>query len=304
MARSNKSIFIALAANVAIGVTKFIAGSVTGSGAMISEGVHSVVDSVNELLLLYGIYRSNRKRDKQHPFGYGRDLYFWSFIVAILIFALGAGVSFYQGIMHLKSPRLTDHLGWNYGVLALSFLFDGSSFWVALKGFNKTRNSGPIRRKESLWAAIVRSKDPASFMVLFEDGAAMLGVSVVALCLAIEGWTKNPYMDGIASIGVGLILTIASAFLARESRSLLMGEGISEETEQQIISIIKEDSAVIKVKRIFSMYESPDEVLLVALISFDPQITTETLTEKIDAIKQRIRKRYPKLNYIIIQPEE
>ena len=304
MARSNKSIFIALGANIAIGVIKFIAGSITRSGAMISEGVHSVVDSVNELLLLYGIYRSNRKRDKQHPFGYGRDLYFWSFIVAILIFGLGAGVSFYQGVTHLKSPRLTDHLGWNYLVLALSFLFDGSSFWVALKGFNKTRNSGVIHRKESLWAAIVRSKDPASFMVLFEDGAAMLGVSVVALCLAIEGWTKNPYMDGVASIGVGLILTIASAFLARESRSLLMGEGISEETEQRIIVLIKEDPAVIKVKRIFSMYESPDEVLLVALISFDPQITTETLTEKIDGIKERIRKRYPKLNYIIIQPEE
>jgi cation diffusion facilitator family transporter len=304
MARSNRSIFFALAANIGIGITKFIAGSITRSGAMISEGVHSVVDSVNELLLLYGIYRSNKQRDKMHPFGYGRDLYFWSFIVAILIFGLGAGVSFYQGITHLKSPSLTDHVGWNYAVLALSFLFDGSSFLVALKGFNKNREPGSLRRKESLWAAIVRSKNPASFMVLFEDGAAMLGVSVVAICLAIEGWTHNPYLDGIASLLVGLILTIASALLARESRSLLMGEGISPETEQRIMTIIKEDSSVLQIKRIFSMYESPDEVLLVVIISFSPQMTIERLTQTIAGIKERIKKQYPKVNYIIIQPEE
>jgi cation diffusion facilitator family transporter len=297
MARSNRSIYFALAANVAIAIAKFVAGSITGSGAMVSEGVHSLVDSINELLLLYGIYRSNKQRDKQHPFGYGRDLYFWSFIVAILIFGLGAGVSFYQGVTHLKSPGLTGHLGWNYAVLAFSLIFDGGSFLVAFRDFNKTRGG------DSLWAAIVKSKNPASFMVLFEDGAAILGLLAVTVCLLIEGWTRNPYMDGIASIIIGVILTIASALLARESRSLLMGEGISTQTEQRIISIVKEDPSVRAVKRIFSMYESPDEVLLVIIISFDPLMTAAKLTEGMAGIKKRIEEQYPKINYIIIQPE-
>lgn len=297
MARSNRSIFFALAANIAIGIIKFIAGSISKSSAMVSEGVHSMVDSVNELLLLYGIYRSNRKKDRTHPFGYGRELYFWSFIVSILIFGLGAGVSFYQGYNHLRSPSLTQHLGWNYIVLALSFLIDGSSFLVALRNFNKKRESG------SLWTAIRKSKDPASFMVLFEDGAAMLGVFAVAICLLLEGWTRNPYLDGIASVLVGLILTLASALLARESRSLLMGEGISEKTERQIISIIENEPSVIKVKKFFSLYESPEEVLIVVIISFQLQMSAERLSEKMAGLKSRIKERFGRINYIIMQPE-
>jgi len=297
MARSNKSIYAALAANIAIAATKFIAGGITGSSAMISEAVHSLVDSVNELLLLYGIHRSNRQKDKTHPFGYGKELYFWSFIVAILIFGLGAGVSFYQGYHHLKDPAPMTNSGWNYAVLAFSFLFDGSSFIVALKEFNKTR------REDSLWSAIKRSKDPTTFMVLFEDGAALLGVSVVFVCLYIGQQTDNPYLDGIASILVGLILTVASALLVRESRSLLMGEGISASTEQEIISLIEKNLSAVKVKKVFSIYQSPEEVLLVLIIAFTPKMTAEELNEKIDDIKKRIRDRYPKINYIIIQPE-
>jgi cation diffusion facilitator family transporter len=297
MARSNKSIYAALGANIAISATKFIAGGITGSSAMISEAVHSLVDSVNELLLLYGIHRSNRQKDKTHPFGYGKELYFWSFIVAILIFGLGAGVSFYQGYNHLKAPAPAASYGWNYAVLGLSFIFDGSSFIVALKEFNKTR------RDEPLWSAIKRSKDPATFMVLFEDGAALLGVSVVFVCLYIGQRTDNPYLDGVASILVGLILTIASALLARESRSLLMGEGISADTEKQIIALIEKDLSDTKVNKVFSIYQSPEEVLLVLIISFKAKMTAEELNDKIDDIKKRIRSQYPKINYIIIQPE-
>jgi cation diffusion facilitator family transporter len=285
-------------ANIAIGILKFIAGAVSKSSAMISEGVHSLVDCVNELLLLYGIHRSNRRKDKSHPFGYGRELYFWSFIVAILIFGLGAGVSFYQGYVHLKNPGLTGHRGLNYGVLAASFLLDGISFLVALREFNKTRGDEP------LWTAVKRSKDPGRFMVLFEDGAALLGVLTVTLCLAIEQLTGNPYLDGLASILVGLILTMSSALLARESRSLMMGEGISGETEQKITAIIKGDDAVNKVKMFFSLYESPDEVLIVVVIGFKPELTANKLNESIARIKEKIRKEFPKINYIIIQPEE
>ncbi|MES1160237.1 MAG: cation diffusion facilitator family transporter, partial [Bacteroidota bacterium] len=274
----------------------FIAGGISKSSAMISEGVHSLVDSVNELLLLYGIHRSNRQRDKTHPFGYGRELYFWSFIVAILIFALGAGVSFYQGVSHIRHPQLAGDFVWNYAVLGISFISEGSSFLVALKEFNKTRGA------EGLWAAIKRSKDPATFMVLFEDGAALLGVVVVFVCLFIGQQIKNLYLDGVASLLIGLILTIASALLARESRSLLMGEGISPQTEQNIIELIEKDFLPIQVKKMFSIYESPEEVLLVLILDF-PSLDTEELNNKIDAVKEAIRKRYPKINYIIIQPD-
>lgn len=264
---------------------------------MMTEGVHSLVDSVNELLLLYGIYRSNKERDDEHPFGYGRELYFWSFIVSILIFALGAGVSFYQGYIHLKSPALSGPLTWNYIVLAFSFICEGGSFVIAYRAFKKTINEG------SLWAAIRRSKNPADFMVLFEDGAAVLGIIVVFACLFIGERTGNPYLDGIASLLVGLILTIASALLARESRSLLIGEGISERTERQIATIVKENPAALDVKRIFSIYQSPDEVLLVLLLSFRPDLTTTGLNETIKSIKERIKERYPRISYIVIEPE-
>jgi cation diffusion facilitator family transporter len=300
MARSHRSIYWALAANIGIAITKFIAGGFSKSSAMISEGIHSLVDSVNELLLLYGIYRSNRQRDKDHPFGYGRELYFWSFIVAILIFALGAGVSFLQGFHQLKNPALPGKIGWSYAVLAFSLLFDGSSFLVALRDFKKTR-SKRTRGKESLWASVRNSKDPGSFMVLFEDGAAVLGVGVVAICLFTGQLTKSPYLDGIASISVGIILTASSALLARESRSLLMGEGISSRTEQQINDIIQEDRST-RVKRFFSIYQSPEEVLIVVIIAFQPQLTTTALNSKITGIKKKIREKFPKINDIIIQP--
>jgi len=231
MARSNLSIYSALASNVAIAAVKFIAGGASGSSAMIAEGVHSLVDTVNELLLLYGIYSSNKERDKHHPFGYGRELYFWSFIVAILIFALGAGVSFYEGYIHIKEPAISGNMHWNYIVLGCSMVFEGTSFVIALRQFRKTQGD------ESLWSAIVKSKDPPDFMVLFEDGAALLGLLVVLVCLVVGHVTGNPYLDGVASLLVGVILTAASALLARESRSLLIGEGISQKTEKAIIDM-------------------------------------------------------------------
>ncbi len=297
MPRSNKSIYSALAANIAIAVTKFIAGGLSKSSAMISEGVHSLIDSINELLLLYGIYSSNKERDKTHPLGYGRELYFWSFIVSILIFALGAGVSFYQGYIHLKTPSLTDKLTWNYLVLAFAFVFDGSSFFIALREFNKTRREG------SLWQDIRKSKDPSNFAVLFEDSAAMLGTLVVFICLFIGEKTRNPYLDGIASMLVGLILTAASALLARECRSLLIGEGISPKTEQEIAVMIKKHRHVTAINRIFSLYQSPDEILLVMILSFKPEITIAELNGIIEDIRKEIRGKYAKINHILIQPE-
>lgn len=216
--------------------------------------------------------------------------------MAILIFALGAGVSFFQGITQLRHPTLSTRIGWSYAVLGTSFLFDGGSFLVALHDFNKDKKS-----KDSVWESVKDSKDPTSFMVLFEDGAAVLGLLAVAICLFIGQQTKNPYFDGIASMLVGLILTASSALMARESKSLLMGEGISARTEQQINAIIGEDPSV-RMQRFFSIYQSPEEVLIVIIISFKSQMTTEALNRKINAIKNRIKEKFPKINYIIIQP--
>jgi len=300
MKRSKISIYAALAANIAIATVKFIAGGVSGSAAMLAEGVHSLVDSVNELLLLYGIYSSNKERDKHHPFGYGRELYFWSFIVSILIFALGAGVSFYQGYVHLRRPAMTEPLYWNYVVLVFALVFEGASFIIAFRQFKRTEVKGAV----SLWDAVVRSKDPASFMVLFEDGAAVIGVATVLICLIAGHITGNPYLDGVASLLVGVILTAVSALLARESRSLIIGEGISSETEKAIVALVKDDHSVTSTPRIFSIYQSPEEVLLLILLSFKPDLTVDELNDKINAIKQRVKQRYPKIAYIIVQPDD
>jgi cation diffusion facilitator family transporter len=296
MARSKISIYSALAANVAIAAAKFVAGGITSSSAMIAEGVHSLVDTVNELLLLYGISRSNKKRDEFHPFGYGRELYFWSFIVSILIFAFGAGVSFFQGYLHLKTPAITGDQKWNYIVLGFSLLSEGSSLIIAYRVFRGTIGD------QTIWAAIKRSKDPTDFMVLFEDGAAVLGILVVGLLLFIGERTNNPYLDGVASLLVGCILTVASALLARESRSLLIGEGISTQKEDEIKDMVKRGFGVV-VKRIFSLYQAPDEVLLVLIIDFPEELRTEELSEKMDAIKDRIREKYSRVAYILIEPE-
>jgi cation diffusion facilitator family transporter len=296
MKRSNIAIYSALAANIAIAATKYFAARVTHSSAMMAESIHSLVDSVNELLLLYGIYRSNKERDKEHPFGYGRELYFWSFIVSILIFSFGACVSFFQGYLHLKSPAISGKLTWNYLVLAFSLIFEGSSFIIAYRAFKKTAG-------ESLWASIKRSKDPADFMVLFEDGAAVLGILVVFVFLFVGQQTNNPYLDGAASVAVGLILAISSMLLARESRSLLIGEGISSLTEKQIVDMIKDENHGIAVRRLFSLYQSADEVLLVLILSFGAELTTAEISDCITFIKEQIRQRYPKISYIVIQPE-
>ncbi|MEB0264155.1 cation diffusion facilitator family transporter, partial [Mucilaginibacter sp. 10I4] len=204
-AQNNASIYSALAANLLIAVTKFIAGGFTNSSSMISEGIHSMVDTVNQVLLLYGLKRSHKKPDASHPFGYGRELYFWSFIVSILIFGLGGGISIYQGVNHIIKPEELGDPFWNYIVLASSFVFEGASLVIAIKEFNKVRNG------QSWWSAIIRSKDPSSFLVLFEDGAAVLGLLIVFVFMLIGHNYNMPYMDGIASVLVGLLLVFASA---------------------------------------------------------------------------------------------
>ncbi len=298
MAKTNKSIYSALAANLLISITKFIAGAFTNSASMISEGVHSLVDTVNELLLLYGIKRSKQPADAMRPFGYGKELYFWSFIVSILIFGLGGGISIYQGITHILHPEPLSDPKWNYIVLGMSVIFEGASLLVAIKEFNA------LRGEVSWWTAIVKSKDPSSFLVLFEDSAAVAGLLVVALFMVIEHQYNLPVLDGVASVLVGLILVAVSLILARESRSLLMGEGLSKETQQQIRSIAEKDKAVDKVMNVLSTYEAPEAVLLLLRVAFKPDLNTEEITTAIDRVRTAIKNKYPLIKFILIQPGE
>lgn len=296
MPTSRKSVYSALAANVLIAVTKFVAGAFTNSSAMLAEGVHSVVDTSNELLLLLGIRKSQQPADDLHPFGYGRELYFWSFIVSMLIFGLGGGISIYQGYIHIRAPQVIENPFWNYIVLALSIVFEGSSFIIAAKEFNKTRG------EDSWWRAIVRSKDPSRFLVLFEDGAAVLGLLIVLLCQFLNQRLHLPILDGIATLCVGVLLIVTSLLLARESKSLLMGEGISPRTRRLLITQAEQDTAIQQVRKVFSMYLGPEEVMLILTVNFKPDLTTQQLTAVIEKLIQDIRQRFPVIQHIVVHP--
>lgn len=298
MIKDNKSIYSALVANVLIAITKFIAGAFTNSSSMISEGIHSMVDSINQILLLYGLNKSRKEPDQMRPFGYGKELYFWSFIVAILIFGLGGGISIYQGIQHIIKPEPVINPLVNYTVLVLCMLFEGWSLRIAIKEFDKQRKG------HTWWKAIVKSKDPSSFLVLFEDGAAVLGLFIVFVFMLIGHNFGLDYMDGLASVLVGLLLVFVSAILARESRSLLMGEGLSPETKEKIKLLVEKDPSVIRISNIISTYQAPEEVLLVIIAVFQPDIDTEDITDTISRIKETIRKEFKFMKFIIIQPSE
>ncbi len=297
MAKNRASIYSALVANLLIAVTKFVAGGFTNSSSMIAEGIHSMVDTTNQVLLLYGLKRSKKPADSSKPFGYGKELYFWSFIVSILIFGLGGGLSIYQGVVHINHPEKPGDPTWNYVVLGLSMIFEGVSLIIATKEFNK------LRGDLSFWQAIVKSKDPSSFLVVFEDGAAVIGLMIVFILMFLGHQYQMHWLDGLASVLVGLLLIFASWIIARESRSLLMGEGITSETRQKIKLLAEKDGAVIKVSSIISTYQSPDEILLMLMVSFQPNLDTEEITDAINRLTMAIKKEFTLVEFVIIQPQ-
>jgi len=265
---------------------------------MIAEGIHSTVDTSNQLLLLYGLKRSVKAPDKDRPFGYGKELYFWSFIVSIMIFGLGGVLSISQGISHIRHPETLQNPGWNYVVLALSFVFEGASLYVAVKEFDKTRKG------VSWWKAIIKSKDPSGFLVLFEDGAAVLGLLIVFILMLLSHNLNLPFLDGLASVLVGLLLVFVSFILARESRSLLMGEGFTPETQQKIEDFIEQDQDVLSLISQLSTYQSPKEVLLMLIIEFKEELNTKALTSAIERLRDNIKREFPLVKFVIIQPQQ
>jgi cation diffusion facilitator family transporter len=284
MTDNNKSasrivVFAALGANILIAVCKFIAAAFTGSSAMLSEGVHSLVDSVNELLLLYGMRRARLPPDREHPFGHGRELYFWSFIVALLVLALGAGVSLYEGVMHLRSPEPIADPTINYVVLGASFLFEGSSWLVALKSFRKTK--GHL----SYFQAFRQSKDPTTFTVLFEDSAALLGLVIAFAGVFGAQYFHEPRLDGAASVGIAVLLAGASFLLARETKDLLIGESANPGLIAAVERLARAAPGVRAVNGMTTVQLGPDQVLVALSAEFEDHLTTPQIEDAVRGIE-------------------
>lgn len=297
VAASKIPIYSALIANLLISITKFVAAGVTGSSAMISEGIHSLVDTGNEVLLLYGMKRSKKPADSNRPFGYGKELYFWSFIVSVLIFAVGGGISFYEGVTHIQHPEQMQDAKWNYIVLAFAFVFDGISFITAIKEFNKQRGSIPF------WKYVRISKDPSTFVVVFEDAADVLGLIVAFLGVFLGHYLNNPYFDGAASIIIGLLLTFISVMLARESRSLLMGESADAKLLGEIRQIVEHDPSIKVTQDQLSMYLAPEELLLLLKVRFEGDQDGNQIATSIRRIRLDIQRSFPDVKQIYIEPE-
>lgn len=295
MAKSKIAIYGAVAANVAIAATKFVVAGITGSSAMLSEGIHSAVDTFNGVLLLVGLKLSQRPATPEHPFGHGKELYFWSLIVAVLIFGVGGGLSFYEGLLHIRRPEPLRDPMWNYIVLGIAAVFEGSSFAIALRQFFKEAGNNPF------WEALHRSKDPTTYTVLAEDFAALIGLAVAAVGIASSHYFDKPELDGAASVVIGLLLAGVAVALIRESRGLLIGEGIRPETARAIRSIAMAQSAVRDVGRVLSMYVGPDDVLVTMDLDFHDGTAAADAAAAIAAVERQVRERYPMIKRLFIE---
>ncbi|MEO1447950.1 MAG: cation diffusion facilitator family transporter [Bacteroidota bacterium] len=296
MAGSAKGpIYAAIAANTAIAISKFIAAAISGSSAMLSEGIHSLVDTGNGLLLLLGIRKAKKKPDAEHPLGHGKEIYFWSLVVAVLIFAIGGGMSFYEGISHIQHPEPMGDPTMSYIVLVLAMVFEGAAMYLAVKSFNKTRKGRPF------WRAIRTSKDPTGFAVIFEDGAALIGLVVALLGVYLGHTFQEPLYDGIASIVIGCILTSISIILAVESKALLIGESADPEVRQGISDIVIEAPEISRVNPPITMHFGPEEVLLALDVEFKDDQTADDIERVVQRLEAKIREQFPIVKRIFIE---
>ncbi|MCP4335842.1 MAG: cation transporter [Gammaproteobacteria bacterium] len=299
MASGSKLVIIAaLIGNSLISITKFVAASITGSSAMMSEGIHSLVDTGNQILLLYGMKRATKPADDDFPFGYGKEIYFWSFIVAILIFALGGGISIYQGIQHVQHPEPIANALVNYIVLGLALVFEGAAWYFAFREFSR------VKGRWGYLEAIQRAKDPSIFVVLFEDSAAMLGLLVAFVGVWLSEATGILMFDGIASIIIGLILLGTSVWLAYETKGLLIGESANQSVIQGIRDSLRGKANINHVNEILTMHMGPDFILANISVDFDDKITAKQVEADIAAIDRSIKQEYPQIKRVFIEAEK
>ena len=294
---SKQAVIAAIIGNAAIAAIKFVAGAMTGSSAMISEGIHSIVDTGNGGLLFHGLRRGARAPDAAHPFGHGMEIYFWSLIVAVSIFGIGGGMSIYEGITHIQHPSPLESATIAYVVLGLAMVFESLSFSVAWRAFRKHRG------ERKTLTAIHHGKDPSLFTVLFEDTAALLGLVVAFLGVFLSHLLEAPVLDGAASVAIGLILVFAAGWLAYESRSLLVGEAADPEVVAEVRRIVSADPVVLGLGQVLTMHLGPDEVLLNIEVQFANELPAEEIHAAIHRIETEIAKPFPEVNRIFIELE-
>lgn len=293
---SNIAIYGAIGANTLIAISKFIAAFFTGSSAMLAEGIHSLVDTGNGLLLLLGIKRSKQEPDKMHPFGYGKEVYFWSFVVSILIFALGGGFAIYEGIHAVQDPHVIEDPTWNYVVLGAAILFEGTALFLALKTFNKSRS-----HKRNLIKSIVHSKDAATFAVIIEDTAAVAGLSIALVGVFLSQQLQNPYLDGVASILIGCLLLVVATFLAKESKGLLLGESATPEIISEVEKIMKHNINVKEWSLPQTMHLGPNNILLVIEVDLQDDMQLSQAEKTMESLRIEIKHKQPKITQVYIQ---
>jgi cation diffusion facilitator family transporter len=292
-AESRRAVVAAAAGNVVIAVSKFVAAAHTGSSAMLSEGVHSLVDTGNDALLLFGLHRSRRPPDADHPFGHGTELYFWALIVAVSIFGVGGGISAYQGVLHVLHPPPLEDPTVAYVVLGVAFVFEGASLAFAVHAFVVEKPHG-----RSAWQTIRRSKDPSTFTVLFEDSAALLGILAAALGIWLGHRLRMPYLDGVASIVIGAILGTVATLLAIETKGLLVGEGMDPEVQARIRRHVEADPAVRAVPKLMTMYFGPQTLLL----AIDVRLVRDApVAETTARLERAIRAAHPEITYVFLE---
>jgi cation diffusion facilitator family transporter len=299
MAKSgtNLAVWAALGGNVLVAASKFAAAALTGSVAMLSEAVHSLVDTINELLLLYGIARSQRPADRLHPFGYGRELYFWSFVVALLIFALGAGVSFYEGLERLLHPMPIERPVVIFSVLGVSLAFEGGSWWVGMRAFRAAK------RSLGWWEGFRRSKDPPTFIVLFEDSAAILGIVVAAAGTAAAMLTGNTRWDGAASLAIAVLLAGVAALLARESKALLIGERADPSLSDAILRTASRIPGVCRANSIVTIQLAPHNVIATLSLDFFDYLRAPDIERAVVELEARVREAHPEVTALFVKPQ-
>jgi cation diffusion facilitator family transporter len=293
---SKRVILTALAANVGIAVAKFAAAAITGSSAMITEGVHSLVDSTNQVLLLYGTRQSRRPPDLVHPLGYGRELYFWSFVVAILVFSLGAGVSLYEGILHLIHPHPTEDVLVAFIVLGIAIGLEGWSTIAALREFNSER--GP----KTIFRAIRDTKDAPNLIVLLENSGAIAGLLIAALGIGLTALTGSPLYDGIASVMIGLVLAATAVMLIVEAKGLLIGEAADPQLVKELRRCAEAHSGIVAVKEVLTVHQAPDMVVAIISADFDDTISAREVEETVADIELQISQKFPAVTRVYIRP--
>lgn len=293
---STRVLLRALAANVGIAVAKFVAAAMTGSSAMLTEGVHSLVDSTNQVLLLYGQKRSKRPPDARHPLGYSRELYFWSFVVAILVFSLGAGVSLYEGILHLLYPEPTEDLLVAFVVLGVAIALEGWSTLAALREFNRQRGA------KSVFRAIRDTKDAPNLIVLLENSGAIAGLVIAALGIALSALTGSPAYDGIASVLIGLVLAATAVMLLVEAKGLLIGEAADPELVRELHRCIEHHPEIVAVRELLTVHQAPDMVVAIVSADFEDSISARAVEQAVAAIEREVAEKFPVVTRVYVRP--